>query len=103
MGELILTVAALLNRAIGDKLQCVFVNHGLLRQNEQQIVAGLFKSMGIEVIYVDEEKRFLEKLKEIQDPEKRIIIGEEFLNSFVEVAKKNGPFHWLAQGTLYQM
>ena len=64
MGELILRLWALLNRAIGDKLQCVFVNHGLLRQNEQQIVAGLFKSMGIEVIYVDEEKRFLEKLKE---------------------------------------
>ena len=96
------TVAALLNRAIGDKLQCVFVNHGLLRQNEQQIVAGLFKSMGIEVIYVDEEKRFLEKLKGVKDPErKRIIIGEEFANSFVEVAKKNGPFQWLAQGTLY--
>ena len=58
--------------------------------------------MGIEVIYVDEEKRFLEKLKGVQDPEKkRIIIGEEFANSFVEVAKKNGPFQWLAQGTLY--
>lgn len=96
------TLAALLNRAIGDKLQCVFVNHGLLRENEQQIVAGLFKSMGIEVIYVDEEKRFLEKLKGVQDPEKkRIIIGEEFANAFVEVAKKNGPFQWLAQGTLY--
>ena len=96
------TVAALLNRAIGDKLQCVFVNHGLLRENEQQIVASLFKSMGIEVIHVDEEKRFLEKLKGVQDPEKkRIIIGEEFANAFVEVAKKNGPFQWLAQGTLY--
>ena len=96
------TLAALLNRAIGDKLQCVFVNHGLLRENEQQIVAGLFKSMGIEVIYLDEEKRFLEKLKGAQDSErKRIIIGEEFANSFVEVAKKNGPFQWLAQGTLY--
>ena len=58
--------------------------------------------MGIEVIYVDEEKRFLEKLKGVQDPEKkRIIIGEEFANAFVEVAKKNGPFQWLAQGTLY--
>ena len=96
------TVAALLNKAIGDKLQCVFVNHGLLRQNEQQIVAGLFNSMGIEVIYVDEEKRFLEKLKGVHDPEKkRIIVGEEFANAFVEVAKKNGPFQWLAQGTLY--
>jgi GMP synthase (glutamine-hydrolysing) len=96
------TVAALLNQAIGDKLQCVFVNHGLLRKNEEQIVIDLFKSMGIEVIYVNAGKRFLEKLKGVQDPEKkRLIIGEEFANVFVEVAKKNGPFQWLAQGTLY--
>jgi GMP synthase (glutamine-hydrolysing) len=96
------TVAALINKAIGDKLQCVFVNHGLLRKNEEKIVIDLFKSMGIQVIYVNAEKQFLEKLKGVQDPEeKRLIIGEEFANVFIEVAEKNGPFHWLAQGTLY--
>lgn len=96
------TVAALINKAIGDKLQCVFVNHGLLRKNEEKIVTDLFKSMGIKVIYVNAEKQFLEKLKGVQDPEeKRLIIGEEFANVFIEVAEKNGPFHWLAQGTLY--
>lgn len=96
------TVAALINKAIGDKLQCVFVNHGLLRKNEETIVIDLFKSMGIKVIYVNAEKQFLEKLKGVQDPEeKRLIIGEEFANVFIEVAEKNGPFHWLAQGTLY--
>jgi GMP synthase (glutamine-hydrolysing) len=96
------TVAALINKAIGDKLQCVFVNHGLLRKNEEKIVIDLFKSMGIKVIYVNAEKQFLEKLKGVQDPEeKRLIIGEEFANVFIEVAEKNGPFHWLAQGTLY--
>ena len=96
------TVAALINKAIGDKLQCVFVNHGLLRKNEGKIVIDLFKSMGVKVIYVNAEKQFLEKLKGVQDPEeKRLIIGEEFANVFIEVAEKNGPFHWLAQGTLY--
>ena len=96
------TVAALLNKAIGHNLQCVFVNHGLLRKNEEQIVMGLFKSMGIEVIYVDARKQFLEKLEGVKDPEKkRFIIGKEFADIFVEVAKKNGPFQWLAQGTLY--
>ena len=96
------TVAALINKAIGDKLQCVFVNHGLLRKNEEQIVIDLFKSMGIKVIYVNADKQFLEKLKGVQDPEKkRLIIGEEFANVFIKIAEKNGPFHWLAQGTLY--
>jgi GMP synthase (glutamine-hydrolysing) len=96
------TVAALINKAIGDKLQCVFVNHGLLRKNEERIVIDLFKTMGINIIYVNADKQFLEKLKGVQDPEKkRLIIGEEFANVFIEVAEKNGPFHWLAQGTLY--
>jgi GMP synthase (glutamine-hydrolysing) len=96
------TVAALLKKAIGDKLCCVFVNHGLLRKNEEQIVADLFKYMGIKVIYVNADKRFLEKLEGVKDPEKkRFIIGKEFADIFVEVAKKNGPFQWLAQGTLY--
>jgi GMP synthase (glutamine-hydrolysing) len=96
------TVAALLNMAIGDRLRCVFVNHGLLRKNEEQEVVDLFKDMGIEIIYVDAHKRFLERLEGVKDPEmKRIIIGKEFADVFIEVAKENGPFQWLAQGTLY--
>ena len=97
------TVAALLNRAIGNNVQCVFVNHGLLRQNEEETVIKLFKEfLGIEVVYVNAEKQFIEKLNGIHDPEKkRLIIGEEFANVFVEIARKKGPFQWLAQGTLY--
>ena len=97
------TVAALLHRAIGDSLQCVFVNHGLLRQDEENLVIRLFKEhLGIQVIYVDAENQFLQKLEGIEDPEKkRKIIGEEFANVFKDVTKMNGPFQWLAQGTLY--
>jgi GMP synthase (glutamine-hydrolysing) len=96
------TVAALLNMAIGERLLCVFVNHGLLRKNEEQEVVDLFKDMRIEIIYVDAHKRFLEKLEGVKDPEmKRIIIGKEFADAFIEVAKEIGPFQWLAQGTLY--
>jgi GMP synthase (glutamine-hydrolysing) len=97
------TVAALLHRAISDSLCCVFVNHGLLRRNEEELVIKLFKNkLGIKVIYVNAETQFLQRLKGVDDSErKRKIIGEEFANVFIDVAKKNGPFHWLAQGTLY--
>ena len=97
------TVAALMHRAIGDNLRCVFVNHGLLRQGEEDEVVKLFKGhLGIDVIYRGAEKQFLGKLKGVADPEKkRKIIGEEFANVFVDTVKKNGPFQWLAQGTLY--
>jgi GMP synthase (glutamine-hydrolysing) len=97
------TVAALLHRAISDSLCCVFVNHGLLRRNEEELVIKLFKDkLGIKVIYVNAETQFLQRLKGVDDSErKRKIIGEEFANVFIDVAKKNGPFHWLAQGTLY--
>jgi GMP synthase (glutamine-hydrolysing) len=97
------TVAALLHRAIGNNLQCVFVNHGLLRQDEEKLTMQLFKNrLGIHVNYVDAEKQFFQRLKGVSDPEKkRKTIGEEFANVFVNVAKKNGPFQWLAQGTLY--
>ena len=97
------TVAALMHKAIGDQLRCVFINHGLLRQDEEKDVVKLFKDhFGIDIIYVNAEKQFLGKLKGITDPEKkRKIIGEEFANVFVDVVKKSGPFHWLAQGTLY--
>ncbi|HEY7506306.1 MAG TPA: glutamine-hydrolyzing GMP synthase, partial [Nitrososphaera sp.] len=97
------TVAALMHRAIGSNLRCLFVNHGLLREREEDEVVKLFKDrLGIELIYVNAEKQFLRKLKGVADPEKkRKIIGEEFANVFVDVVKKNGPFQWLAQGTLY--
>jgi GMP synthase (glutamine-hydrolysing) len=110
------TVAALMHRAIGDQLSCVFINHGLLRQDEEKDVVRLFKDhLGINVIYVDAEKQFLEKLKGVSDPEeKRKIIGEEFANVFAAVVKKKkdndeggaagadtDSFQWLAQGTLY--
>lgn len=97
------TVAALLNRAIGKQLSCVFVNTGLLRQDEEREVVRLFKEqLGIDLIYVDAEKRFLARLKGVSDPEKkRKIIGDQFAKEFEAVAKKRGPFQWLAQGTLY--
>jgi GMP synthase (glutamine-hydrolysing) len=97
------TVAALMHEAIGDNLRCVFINHGLLRQGEEEEVVKLFKNhLGIDLIYINAEKQFLGKLKGVIDPEKkRKVIGEEFANVFVDVVKKNGPFQWLAQGTLY--
>lgn len=97
------TVAALMHRAIGSNLRCLFVNHGLLRQDEENEVLKLFRDhLGIEVIYADAEKQFLDKLKGVVDPEqKRKIIGEEFAHVFADVVKKDGPFQWLAQGTLY--
>jgi len=97
------TVAALLHKAIGDNLRCVFINHGLLRQDEEDEVIKLFKDhLGIDLIYINAERQFLGKLIGVTDPEeKRKIIGEEFANVFVDVVKKSGPFPWLAQGTLY--
>ena len=97
------TVAALMHRAIGANLKCLFVNHGLLRQGEEDEVVELFKDhLGIDVIYRNAEKQFLGKLKGVADPEeKRKIIGEEFAMVFVDTVKTNGPFQWLAQGTLY--
>jgi GMP synthase (glutamine-hydrolysing) len=97
------TVAILLHKAIGSNLRCVFVNHGLLREDEQNQVPKLFKDhFGIDIIRVDAEEAFLTKLKGISDPEqKRKIIGNEFANSFLQIALRDGPFQWLAQGTLY--
>lgn len=98
------TVTALImHRAVGDKLRCVFVNHGLLREGEEEEVVKMFKdNFGIRLIYVDAEQRFMQKLKGVADPErKRLVIGEEFGRIFEEVAKENGSFQWLAQGTLY--
>ena len=96
-------VALLIHKAIGDRLKCVFVNNGLLRLNEENEVEDMFKNnFNVNFTSVDASERFLGKLKGIKDPEKkRMIIGEEFVHVFTEFAEKNGPFKWLAQGTLY--
>ena len=96
-------VAALLHKAIGDKLTCIFVDTGLLRLHEGDQVMEMFaKNMGIRVIRVDAEDRFLTALKGVLDPEaKRKIIGREFIEVFSEESRKLNGVHFLAQGTIY--
>ena len=96
-------VAALLHRAIGDQLTCVFVDNGLLRLNEgDQVMTTFAEHMGVKVIRVDAEDRFLDGLKGESDPEKkRVIIGNIFINIFEEEARKIEDVKWLAQGTIY--
>ncbi|VEU81184.1 glutamine-hydrolyzing GMP synthase [Haploplasma axanthum] len=96
-------VAALLNHAIKDQLTCIFVDHGLLRKGERESVEKVFKDeFKINLITVDAKKRFLEKLKNISDPEiKRKIIGNEFIRVFEEETNKLNDAKFLAQGTLY--
>jgi GMP synthase (glutamine-hydrolysing) len=96
-------VAVLIQRAIGDQLQCVFVNNGLLRKGEAEKVVSLFRShFHINLDYVDASERFMKKLAGVTDPErKRKIIGNEFIYLFEEEAKKLGEVNYLAQGTLY--
>ncbi|HDH97928.1 MAG TPA: glutamine-hydrolyzing GMP synthase [Deltaproteobacteria bacterium] len=97
------TVTALLvNRAVGHQLTSVFVNNGLLRKNEAETVLAFLKQFGLKVHYVDVSNRFLSKLTEIEDPEKkRKIIGKEFIRIFEEEARRIGDVNFLAQGTLY--
>ncbi len=97
------TVAVMVHRAIGDRLTCIFVDHGLLRKNEAHEVLRTFKDkFKMNFLHVDASARFLERLKGVTDPEeKRKIIGEEFVRIFTEEGKKLGDFQWLAQGTLY--
>lgn len=96
-------VALLLHNAIGDKLTCVFVDNGLLRKNEADDVVKTFRdSFNINLVHVDARSKFLNVLKGVNDPEeKRKKIGNTFIEVFEEEAKKNGPFEFLAQGTLY--
>ena len=96
-------VAALLHKAIGDQLICVFVDNGLLRLNEgDQVMATFAEHMGVKVIRVDAEARFLAALKGVDDPErKRKIIGNLFIEVFEEEAGKLEQAKWLAQGTIY--
>ena len=94
--------AALLDRAVGDKLTCIFVDHGLMRKNEGDEVETAFAGRGMKFIRVNAEERFLAKLAGVTEPErKRKIIGEEFIRVFEEEAKKIGKVDFLAQGTIY--
>ncbi|MCU0846328.1 MAG: glutamine-hydrolyzing GMP synthase [Spirochaetes bacterium] len=95
--------AVLLQKAIGDRLYCVFVNNGVLRKDEHVKVIERFKKhLDLNLIYADSAKRFISKLKGVENPEqKRKIIGREFISVFMEEAKKIGKFDFLAQGTLY--
>jgi GMP synthase (glutamine-hydrolysing) len=95
--------AALIHRAIGDQLTCVFVDHGLLRLNEAQMVMDMFVGrLHAKVIHVDASEQFLGHLKGVSDPEaKRKIIGREFVEVFQHEAKKLQNARWLAQGTIY--
>lgn len=94
--------AALLHRAIGDRLRCVFIDNGLLRHNEAAEVEEIFGGMGVDFELVDAAGSFLERLEGVDDPEeKRRAVGEEFVRVFTEFSKDRGPFEWLAQGTLY--
>ena len=96
-------VAALLIRAIGKKLVCVHVNHGLLRKGEPEQVIQVFRhEMDANLIYVDAVDRFLDKLAGVAEPEqKRKIIGAEFIRVFEEEARKQEGIQFLAQGTIY--
>ena len=95
--------AALLIKAIGDRLVCVHVNHGLLRKGESEQVIEVFKeNMGANLIYVDAANKFLKELKGVADPEeKRKIIGRVFIEVFAKEAKKQKNIKFLGQGTIY--
>ena len=96
-------VAALLHKAIGDQLTCVFVDNGLLRKNEgDQVMAMFAENMGIKVIRANAEDQFLSQLAGVSDPEdKRKIIGNTFIDIFDQEAHKIQDVNWLAQGTIY--
>ncbi len=97
------TVTALLvHKAIGDRLIPIFVNNGVLRKNEPEEVLNLMRDLGLKVYYVDASKTFLERLKGVEDPEKkRKIIGQTFIEIFEKEAKRFENVVYLAQGTLY--
>ncbi|MFN3234277.1 MAG: glutamine-hydrolyzing GMP synthase [Gammaproteobacteria bacterium] len=96
-------VAALLHKAIGDQLECVFVDNGLLRQDEAKKVKQIFVGhFGLNVVQVDAESLFLSALKGVTDPEdKRKVFGKVFIDVFANEAKRHQDCEWLAQGTIY--
>ena len=97
-------VATLVHRAVGDQLTCIFVNNGLLRREEPERVQETFqRNLKLDLVYVDAQKRFLDRLQGVTDPEeKRRVVGEEFIHVFEdEIAERLGQVEFLAQGTLY--
>lgn len=94
--------ALLLHKAIGDNLICVFVDNGLLRLNEGSQVKEMFSNMGLNIVYADAERRFLDALKGVSDPEaKRKSIGHTFIDVFADEARALDGIDFLAQGTIY--
>ena len=94
--------AVLLHRAIGERLTCIFVDHGMLRKNEFNDVMNDYRSLGLNVVGVDASQKFFSELAGVDDPEqKRKIIGKGFIDVFEAEAKKIKDARWLAQGTIY--
>jgi GMP synthase (glutamine-hydrolysing) len=95
--------AALVHRAVGDRLTCIYVDHGLMRKKESELLRATFEqSLGMNLVMVDARQRFLARLDGVIDPEqKRKIIGDEFIRVFEEEAGKLGQIDFLTQGTLY--
>lgn len=94
--------AALLAKAVGDKLTCIFVDHGFMRKNEGDEVENAFKGWGLNFVRVNAKEQFMSKLRGVSDPEtKRKTIGEEFIRVFEQEAKKIGRVDYLVQGTIY--
>jgi GMP synthase (glutamine-hydrolysing) len=95
--------AALVHRAVGDRLTCIYVDHGLMRKKESELLRVTFEqNLGMRLVMVDARERFLVRLAGVEDPEeKRRIIGDEFIRVFEEEAAKLGTIDFLTQGTLY--
>ena len=95
--------AALVHRAVGDRLTCIYVDHGLMRKKESELLRVTFeRDLGMRLVMVDARRRFLDRLAGVEDPEqKRKIIGDEFIRVFEEEASRLGRIDFLTQGTLY--
>ena len=95
--------AALVHRAVGDRLTCIYVDHGLMRKKESELLRVTFEqNLGMQLVMVDARDRFLARLAGVEDPEqKRRIIGDEFIRVFEEEAARIGAIDFLTQGTLY--
>ena len=94
--------AALLDRAIGDRLLCIYIDHGFMRKNETDEIRSVFEKRKLHFVYVDARERFLRQVEGVSDPEtKRKRIGAEFARTFEDEAKKHGRPEFLAQGTIY--
>lgn len=94
--------AALLSRAVGDRLTCIYIDQGLMRKGETEEICRVFSKRRLHFVYVDARERFLNRIKGITDPEsKRKLIGEEFARTFEDEARRHSNPEFLAQGTIY--